>query len=126
MEEKKKSFSTPTDLKYFVIWGLRKLSYKYAVRYEARKAAMIDRNQYLCASCKKIFKSREIFIDHIDPVIDPKKGFTNFDDYIKRLFCAKEGFQVLCKDCHAAKTLEEKDVRKKYRKKRKKKDGKDM
>lgn len=52
-------------------------------------------------------------IDHIDPVVDPKKGFTSWDDLIERLFCEKEGLQLLCPECHEEKTADERQERKK-------------
>ncbi|CAB5222032.1 HNHc domain containing protein, partial [uncultured Caudovirales phage] len=56
----------------------------------------------------------DVEVDHIKPVIDPKKGFTTWDDYIKRLFCTEDNMQTLCKPCHLAKTKLEKEISKKY------------
>lgn len=58
-------------------------------------------------------------LDHIAPVVDPKTGFTNFDDYINRLYCEVSGFQVICETCHDIKSASEGQVRKKKRKKKK-------
>jgi hypothetical protein len=38
-------------------------------------------------------------------------GFTTWDDVINRMFCEKENLQVLCHECHKAKTQEEKESR---------------
>lgn len=63
---------------------------------------------FRCAMCGKDFPATQVQVDHIKPVVDPAKGFTTWDTYIKRLFCKKENFQVLCKADHKIKTQEEK------------------
>jgi len=64
---------------------------------------------YLCQHCKQEFSSRDIQVDHIKPVVDPKKGFQTWDIYIDRLFCEKKNFQCLCKICHKVKTKNERN-----------------
>jgi hypothetical protein len=46
-------------------------------------------------------------VDHKDPVIDPVVGFTDWNEYIRRMFCGPENLQVLCDPCHAEKTRAE-------------------
>ena len=59
-------------------------------------------------------------MDHIIPVVDPKTGFTTWDEYIERLFVPKGGWQMLCKSCHDTKTHEvENPLRREYAQKRK-------
>lgn len=109
--------------KSFVIATLRRASYRWPARNEAIKKARIERGLYICNGCKQIFSSKQIQIDHIEPIIPVDKGFTTWDDYIKRLFCDADGFQVLCKDvCHAAKSKIESELRLIHRKKRKNND----
>lgn len=69
--------------------------------------------------CKDMYKNNEIVLDHIKPVVDPKTGFTTWDDYIDRMFPEKEGFQVLCSGCHDIKTELEDEMRKHFNKERK-------
>ena len=71
---------------------------------------------YTCANCAKLFTAKAIEIDHIEPVVDPKKGFTTWDEYISRLFCTVGNLQALCKPCHKQKTREEKCQRLKPKK----------
>jgi len=68
---------------------------------------------YECHSCKEAFPAKEVQVDHIEPVVDPKVGFVDWDTFITRLFCGEENLQVLCKPCHLVKTKLEKDERKK-------------
>lgn len=66
-----------------------------------------DSKHYLCASCQGEFPAKEVQVDHIKPVVDPKTGFTTWDDFINNLYCGKENLQVLCVPCHKKKSKEE-------------------
>lgn len=88
----------------FIKGLLRRGSFHWRARNEALVAARVERGKYLCADCKELFGPKEVALDHIVPVVDPKVGFTTWDDYINRLFCETDGFQILCHSCHDAKT----------------------
>lgn len=51
---------------------------------------------------------KNVHVDHINPAIDPNVGFTTWDDFINGLFCERDNLQVLCNECHLAKSNEEK------------------
>lgn len=68
---------------------------------------------YTCAACKKLYVATDVQVDHIKPVVDPKKGFVSWDSFIDRMFCEIENLQVMCKPCHKVKTDSEKLERKK-------------
>jgi len=71
-----------------------------------------DANQYECEGCHKIFKLREVNVDHKVPVIDPEKGWENIQIFASRLFCAQDNLQVLCTDnCHHNKSVKENKTR---------------
>ena len=110
----------------FIKGGLRQISYRWPPKHQVKKEAWVKRGVYRCAGYKKRWhhvplsiqqskynkkKSNNVFVDHIDPVIDPKKGFVSWDETISRMFCEKEGLQVLCKDCHKRKTKDERQKR---------------
>lgn len=59
--------------------------------------------EYVCASCNKGFPEKEIVVDHIIEAgtLTCKEDLPGF---VERLFCEKEGFQVLCISCHNKKT----------------------
>lgn len=63
-----------------------------------------------CSGCSNTFKQGDLRADHIVPVVGPE-GFTNWDDFIRRLYCEADGFQALCNACHDAKTAEERAAR---------------
>ncbi len=69
---------------------------------------------YVCDSCNKYFKSSEVAVDHIEPVVEIGKATTDYslDEYLNRLDCDIENLQVLCKTCHDYKTFQEKEQRK--------------
>lgn len=95
---------------------------------QARAAARIERGLYKCAGCGevvptsivttlkngKVKRVKNVLVDHIIPIV-PTTGFDSWDNVIDRLFCDVDGFQVLCKACHDAKTLEETGERKSSR-----------
>lgn len=68
-------------------------------------------NMYRCKSCENQFKSDEIQVDHIEPVIEPSVGFKDWNIYMSRLFCDISLLQVLCKRCHNIKTKRENEKR---------------
>jgi len=106
----------------FIKSALRAASSRWPVKYVVLKEAATEKKinwktgrvaqHYQCASCKEEFPLKEVQVDHINPVINPATGFVSWDEVITRMFCEKEGFQVLCKVCHAAKTLAERQHKK--------------
>jgi 5-methylcytosine-specific restriction endonuclease McrA len=69
------------------------------------------RNFYVCNECTAVFPRKGVSADHVHPVVDPKVGFVDFNTYITRLFCERDGFQIICDECHNAKTAKERKVR---------------
>lgn len=115
-----------TEARYrsFVISTLRAGSRKWPPKYETLNAAKTEKKvnkatgrlaqHYLCAMCEQEYTQKDVQVDHIKPVVDPKKGFVSWDTYIDRMFCEGKNLQVLCKICHAEKTKIEKEISKKY------------
>lgn len=112
---------TEARFRQFVISLLRAGSMRWNPQHAAIKKAFVKKgpnpktgrpcNQCKCSSCGGIFAQGDLHADHKDPVVDPKKGFTNWDDYIERLFVEIDGYEALCHACHAKKTAEELKVR---------------
>ena len=122
---------TPGRLKTFITSTLRGGFRKFPPKYETLKEASVGKKinpktkrlaeHYICNSCKGEFPSKEVQIDHINPVVCPKEGFINWDIYIDRLFCLeyidgklyinKDNLQVLCSECHDKKTALERGER---------------
>lgn len=100
--------------KRYVIAALRKASLWWPERTKAKGLARVDRGLYRCAICMELFGPKEIQLDHIAPIV-PETGWDGFGNYIRRLFCAAEELQVLCRRCHGKKTKSEKSSRAKAR-----------
>jgi len=95
-----------------------------------RKSVKIEikKGKFRCNKCKKLFGRKEVAVDHIKPVVDPKEGFPmtyiladddrfesdvqvfDFTRYIYAMFCPKKFIQILCHVCHKVKTGRERKV----------------
>ena len=51
---------------------------------------------------------KNIYADHINPIVDPAVGRRSWDEVIERAFVEVEGYQALCYECHSSKTDKEK------------------
>lgn len=117
---------TEARFKAFIKGVLRDATNKWGPKQTTKKKAWIKRGIYKCVGYKRRSHNvrvtlppsapgkrriHNVQVDHIKPVIDPKKGFTSWDDMIERMFCEEEGLQVLCNDCHRRKTKDERKRR---------------
>jgi len=57
---------------------------------------------YTCEACKGEFQGKEIDVDHIRECGSLTKATAG--TFIERMFCEKDGLQILCKQCHKKKT----------------------
>ena len=105
----------PFDKHKWLLMSLRRASYRYPPRNEAKKEARVERGKYLCAGCLEIKRASDIQMDHIVPVASDQ-GFIDWNDHIDRLFCSQEGFQCLCSSCHQEKTNKESEARRQAKK----------
>lgn len=113
---------TDARLKSFIISGLRAASRRYPPKYETLNEAKTEKKineatgrlaqHYRCNVCKAEFPASQIQVDHKKPVVDPKKGFVDWNTFIERMFCDKKNLQALCKECHTLKTNKEKNASK--------------
>lgn len=108
----------------FIKSSLRTASVRWAPRYETLADAFVDRRinvksgklakHFRCANCEECFPQKDVEVNHIDPVI-PLQGHDSWDAVINRMFCEKDGLEVLCKPCHKVVTQLENIERKKYK-----------
>ncbi len=108
----------------FIRSGLRQMTLRWAPFQTAEKAATTKRGFRRCAKCGEEVpvtvleggrRVKNVHKDHRVPVVDPHVGFTNWDDYITRLFCEADGIDILCRACHTEVTNEEKAIAKERR-----------
>lgn len=117
---------TQAKFNSFIKNNLRSATRKWAPIQKCKKKAHVARGLYKCDECgqevpptvfdeEKRKRVKNIFVDHIEPIIDPAIGFTTWDECIERMFCDSSNLQLLCKQCHSAKSQEEIEVVKKRR-----------
>jgi 5-methylcytosine-specific restriction endonuclease McrA len=114
---------TEARFRAFIISALRAYMKRFPPKWKALKAASLGRlinkrsgrlaEHYRCAECLEPFVARDVQVDHINPVVDPAKGFEDWPTYMERLYCEADNLQVLCKPCHKDKTNAERKERKK-------------
>lgn len=116
-----------TESRYnsFVKSALRSASVRWPPRYTALNDAFVEKTinpatgrlakLYQCAHCRKLFPQSGMEVNHKNPVI-PLEGFDSWDGVVARMFCEKEGLEVLCKTCHKSVTQEENRQRKEHKK----------
>lgn len=122
MKEKLHNNGQWTEARFvsFVKSALRNASLRWGPKNEVKKKARVARGRYICQGYKReahvvpatINRVKNVFVDHINPVVDPSSGFTTWDDFIRGLFCEEDNLQVLCKECHDHKSRDEKERRK--------------
>lgn len=117
---------TEAKFRSFIKNQLRGATRKWEPIQSIKKKANVKRGFYLCASCKETVplttkngrkRVKNVFVDHIQPIINPETGFTTWDECIDRMFCEEENLQLLCKSCHDIKSKEEREIAAKARKK---------
>lgn len=90
----------------FIRSALRHAFTKWGPKHAAKKDAKVAYNTYKCAACDDTFASKDVEVDHIVPA-GSLKTYEDLPGFVERMFCEKQGFQVLCKDCHQLKTNNE-------------------
>jgi hypothetical protein len=116
----RKKSSQPWYFKY-VKAQLRRIWGWSPERKAAKKRAQVGKdirgNEYFrCERCDEQPLSRkQVDVDHLVEV-ESLGEFDGWDALINRLFCPSEGLMILCKTCHAAKTVVNNRTRKQARK----------
>lgn len=123
-KRQKKAVTKEFNLRAFLTNRLRRASYAWPARGQALREARVDRGVYKCAKCGgQNFKSKEVQVDHIEPVIDPHVGFKDWNSFIERLFCDVSGLAVLCVVCHKYKSSMEAALRRQVKSRQDPDDG---
>jgi 5-methylcytosine-specific restriction endonuclease McrA len=119
--EKTRADGEWTEAKFisFVKSQLRNGSQKWPPKHKVMQAAKVARGVYECAGCgqhvpyttkKGDGRKRNIFVDHVEPIVNPAVGFTTWDDFINNLYCDSSNLQLLCDECHTKKSAEERRI----------------
>jgi hypothetical protein len=104
-------------LKNYIQFILRKASVRWKPRNEAKVRARVSRGQYKCSVCAGIFRRTEVEMDHKEPVVplDTTYQEMSLELYCERLLVPVDGWQCVCKECHAIKSGLENSVRAEYK-----------
>lgn len=115
---------TAARYRSFITSTLRAGSRRWPPKFETLNGAKTEKKvnkatgriaqHYRCIACNDDYPAKDVQVDHIKPIVDPKKGFQTWDLFIANLFCEKDNLQILCKTCHTEKTNLEKETKKKY------------
>lgn len=105
----------------FVTSTLRAGARRWPPKYETLNAAKTEKKtnvktgrlaqHFKCGCCGEEVTAKDIEVDHIEPIVDPTKGFESWDKFVDKLFCESKNLQALCKPCHKKKTASEKVTR---------------
>ena len=121
---------TEARFRSFITSALRQATQRWQPKNECLKKARVRRGWYKCNGCKKVVpastfttlkngkrkKVKNALADHIKPIVDPKKGFVDWNTWIERAFIEEKGYQCLCYECHTKKTNKEKEIAKRRKK----------
>jgi 5-methylcytosine-specific restriction endonuclease McrA len=113
-----KNYEPWTEAKFwsFIRSGLRSTYNKWPPKWEVLKEAKRpytgqskqQKWEYLCSSCNKYYKQKDISVDHIVPA-GSLNNFSDLAGFVERLFVDTSGLQVLCTECHRLKTKDDKN-----------------
>ena len=107
---------TQARFKSFLKSALRSASSKWPPKFEAlklarRKSQLDDKRskwEYICSSCNKWYKSKDVELNHKEPVGGFGEDFNKWPEDLgriaERMFCDVNGYEVLCKKCHNKET----------------------
>lgn len=65
--------------------------------------------KFKCEECGDIVDKIEV--DHLEPRIDPEKGYEGIENWIYRTFVEADKLKGKCKPCHTEKTVSENAIR---------------
>lgn len=103
----------------FVRSALRRAFTRWPPNYAARKDARmpyagpnkLQKWQYKCAICGGWFMQKQTQLDH-KIECGSLRAFDDLPGFVERLFCEKDGLQVVCKACHKTKTNLQRQLKK--------------
>jgi 5-methylcytosine-specific restriction endonuclease McrA len=98
---------------YSILSAIKRCFSRSPVHNSVRRAALDPSSsgprggkRYICSVCGQSYGVKEIQVDHKDPIVPvgTLSKDMSWDNIIRRTFCAPENLQVLCSDCHKAKS----------------------
>lgn len=59
--------------------------------------------EYQCCKCRRWYSDKQTQLDHIEEC-GTLKSLQDIAEFVRKLFCEEDGFQVVCLECHSNKT----------------------
>lgn len=118
----------PQRREEFLTNQLRRISMNWPAATEAKKRARAERRInpqtnrlcwfLACEGCQREFKEAELAVDHIEPVVAVDRDYSEsaystaqLGELLERLLPAPDSLQMLCFECHSAKSEAENEQR---------------
>ena len=112
---------TDARRKAFIISTLRSGSRRWPPKYITLNAAKTEKKinpksgrlaqHFVCNTCQGEFTNKDMEVDHIMPIVDPIRGFVDWNTFVERLFCNEDNLQAICKPCHKEKSKTERKTK---------------
>jgi hypothetical protein len=107
-----------------IISALRKSFAYNSPEYTAALDKVVDQSgpkggrRWKCEGCGGKSARKDIFIDHIEPLVPLNTNVSNlsFKQLYERCWTNRNNLQVLCYTCHRVKSAKENSIRKEFRK----------
>ncbi len=106
----------------FITSALRGALTRWGPKSRCISNARVSRGVYRCEICKKDGaatlpakegnkrRRKNIVADHIHPIVNPSRGFVDWNTWIERAFVELDGLQAICHQCHSDKTNIERGI----------------
>ena len=120
---------TTARMRSFAMSALRRA--QWPQKYKSIEAAFIGNGinpktgkpckLHKCPTCGKVHPKGNMQADHINPIIPIDKKwdsvFLGYDwnEVMRNLWCEKDGFLAICKECHKTKSKQENSDRKQHK-----------
>jgi len=112
---------TAARYRSFIVGLLRQGHLRWGPKYTALKRAYVGPGinpetgrrckLHRCEMCMATFPLNAMRVDHINPVVDPVRGFQGWDEYISRMFQESDGYRAICSPCHDKITARDNRIR---------------
>lgn len=110
---------TMTEAQYLA-WirsALRSKWLRWKPRADALKAAQVpykgpnarQKYSYQCAVCEELFSQKETEVDHFPKDAGSILSVEDIGEFVNNLYCEQGNLRVVCKPCHAAYTLSQRN-----------------
>lgn len=129
--ESEMGYWTPAAFRNLIRGAIREISFRWPTRQQYMQTQRVELPKtfkngkvgvevfYRCEVCATLGKTAKnksghpvVRVDHKDAVVPVDGRPIDWNEYIHRMFCHPDNFQVICEPCHATKSKAENAERK--------------